>query len=150
MPKSRYMKNVILMLLWVNWFWNEFYDIHRLFFQAMEKSIQILGYPAFRELSFVSKITISVHNKKICVDYSGPSDIRTPDIRMLQYPDDFSWEQIFLTLFCLIYPEFRVPDPEVCFYHKMHFYIIFWFTYPDGRFWWQASVHSGQPSWVGC
>ena len=23
----------------------------------------------------------------------------------------------------------------VCFYHKMHFYVIFWFTYPDGRFW---------------
>ena len=39
--------------------------------------------------------------------YSGPSDIRT-----LQYPDNFSWEQIILTLFCLIYLEFRVPDPD--------------------------------------
>ena len=45
-------------------------------------------------------------------EYSGPSDIRTPDIRTLQYPDNFSWEQIILTLFCLIYPEFRVPDPD--------------------------------------
>ena len=47
--------------------------------------------------------------------YSGPSDIRTPDIRTLQYPDDFSWEQIFLMLFCLIYPEFHVPDPDSLF-----------------------------------
>ena len=38
----------------------------------------------------------------------------------------------------------------VCFYHKMHFYVIFWFTYPEGRFWWQVSVHSGQRSWAGC
>ena len=44
--------------------------------------------------------------------YSGPSDIRTPDIRTLQYPDDFSREQILITLFFLIYPEFRVPDPD--------------------------------------
>ena len=49
------------------------------------------------------------------LQYSGPSDIRTPDIRTLQYPDDFSWEQIFLMLFCLIYPEFRVPDPDGLF-----------------------------------
>ena len=47
--------------------------------------------------------------------YSGPSDIRTPDIRTLQYPDDLCWEQFFLTLFCLIYPESRDPDPDSLF-----------------------------------
>lgn len=47
--------------------------------------------------------------------YSGASDIRTPDNRTLQFTDDFIWERIFYTLFCLIYPEFRVPDPDGLF-----------------------------------
>ena len=51
--------------------------------------------------------------QKYKLNYSGPSDIRMPDIRTLQYPDNYSWEQIFLTLFCLIYPEFRIPDLDL-------------------------------------
>ena len=62
---------------------------------------------------------------------------------------------IFFNVICLIFPEFRVPDPDSLFvpqsefYHKMNFDIIFWFTYQDGRFWWQVYVHSGQHSWAG-
>ena len=66
--------------------------------------------------------------------YSGPLDIRTPDIRTLQYPDDFSWEQIFKALFCLIYPEFHVPDPDGLFLPQNAFLVIFCLSYPDGRF----------------
>lgn len=44
--------------------------------------------------------------------YSGASDIRTPDIRTLHFPVDFYWERNFYTIICLVYPEFRVPDPD--------------------------------------
>ena len=70
----------------------------------------------------------------LCVQYfliySGPSDIRRPDIQTLQYPEDFSWEQIFLTLFCLIYPEFRVLDPDGLFLPQNAFlhYILVHFS----------------------
>ena len=66
-----------------------------------------------------------------------------PDAR---YPDTsvsgrFFWgTDFFNVIFSFIQNSaFRIR--MVCFYHKMHFYVITWFTYADGRFWWQVSVH---------
>lgn len=51
-----------------------------------------------------------------CVVYKVQWGFRYPE---LQFTDDFILEQIFFyNLFCFIYLEFCVPNPDSLFYHK--------------------------------
>ena len=73
---------------------------------------------------------VSLKSKRSYILYSGPSFIRTPLIRTLHLPDNFSWERNYYTLICIINPEIRVPDP-------------------DGHFLLQnAKMHCKMQSWV--
>ena len=57
----------------------------------------------------ISSTRVFFFNEKY---YSGASLIRTPLIRTLHLPDDFSWERNYYTLICIINPEIRVPGPD--------------------------------------
>ena len=79
--------------------------------------------------------------------------LRYPDAR---YPDASVSGQFFLgTDFLNVILSHlsgipRSGSGQSVFTTKCIFTLYFWFTYPDSRFWWQVSVHSGQHSWAGC
>ena len=59
--------------------------------------IRLLAGPSFCFLILMPIIPIEISS--ILIVYSGASVIRTPTIRTLHLPDEFSWEPIFSMLF---------------------------------------------------
>lgn len=91
--------------------------------------VVIFGYFLFEEVEGVRAILKALDINTICSPWHKKQQyiwFKDQDFNSFEvqwdfiYPDtsvydDFIWGQIFLYIFCLIYPEYRLPNPDVLF-----------------------------------
>ena len=104
------------------WHWTSFLVV-----SSVVRSHLVTFYIKQRNI-LITCSNLEPHENDCLYSTSRASDIWMPDFRMLKHPHSFSWvpeQNFFIALFCLIYQKCCVLNQMVLFYHKMHFYIIF-------------------------